>query len=345
MQTNSLTIRQSGFELMRIFAILMIIAHHLSLHGVLNVGVYDSGNAINKLITQLYFPGGETGVGLFFMITGYFLVKSDRKSNYIKLLLQVLFYGITLAVIALYIYKEREFKFEILEIVKCVLVPISSLRWWFVSYYVLLLLMVPQLNVFVRRLNRKGFLLMLLILCVLEYMMQWIFVTQFLRISMAVFFYCLGAYLSVFEFKIRKITCVLLFVMSWSFYALLQYYKIPFSFLIGKLNVVLCCITAFMFFKQLNIHSNMINLVAKTTLGIYMIHDNDVLRSFIWNDVFKMTIQFSFEYYWLTSICTILSVFFIGMLLDFLRLKLLEPHYLKTADSLCTKISNFIYNK
>lgn len=345
MQANSLTIRKSGFELMRIVAMLMIIAHHLSLHGVLNVGVYESGSVVNKIITQLYFPGGETGVGLFFMITGYFLIKSDKKSNYIKLLLQVLFYGIVLAAIALYIFKEKGLKFEILEIATCVLVPISSVKWWFVSYYVLLLLIVPQLNAFVRRLNCKGFLLILLILCVLEYMMQWMLVTPFLRISMAVFFYCLGAYLSVFEFKIRKSMCVCVCVASWSFYALARYYNIPFSFLIGKLNVVVCCITAFMFFKQLDIHSDMINLVAKTTLGIYMIHDNDVLRSFIWNDVFKMESQFSSDYYLLTSICTILCVFVAGMIFDFLRVKLLEPYCLKIADRLGTRISNFAYNK
>lgn len=341
MSPNNYTTRESGFELMRIVAMLMIIAHHLSLHGVLNSGVYDSGDTTNKILTQFYFPGGETGVGLFFMLTGYFLINSNKKRNITKLLLQIAFYGILLALLALYFYRGKEGMTT--EALSFATVPISSAKWWFVSYYVLLLLIAPQLNGLLRKLNKKGFLLLLLMLCVFEYLIQWMLATPLLRISMAVFFYSLGAYLRNFELRVSKIILVAVVVASWSFYALAQYFKIPFSFMMGKICVVACCISLFMLFKKMDIHSKAINLVATTTLGIYMIHDNNILRNIIWNDIFKIPSNYASDWYWLLSLSAIISVFVIGMAIDYLRQLLLEQHLLKSAELFKKFTNNYLY--
>ena len=61
---------------------LLIIGHHLSLHGIghiLNsnknrVKQWKKGNNINKLIYISLIPGGNIGVGIFFMISGYLIL-------------------------------------------------------------------------------------------------------------------------------------------------------------------------------------------------------------------------------------------------------------------------------
>lgn len=75
--------RRSNFELIRIVAMLMIVAAHYVGHGIFKVSsadaytVYLEGEKVNQLISTIYSPGGKTGVALYFMISGYFL--SNKK--------------------------------------------------------------------------------------------------------------------------------------------------------------------------------------------------------------------------------------------------------------------------
>lgn len=79
--------RQSNFEFLRIVAMLMIVASHLAVHGVQHVlepaakyAAYATGSFWNKAFVCFLLPGGEIGVALFFMITGYFLCSAKRIS-------------------------------------------------------------------------------------------------------------------------------------------------------------------------------------------------------------------------------------------------------------------------
>lgn len=97
-------VRQSNFELLRIVAMLMIVAHHLAVHGVqhchdaeLAYKAYNAGNAVNRIFASVLIPGGGAGVALFFMITGFFLCRKEAAS--IKnVALQAGFYSILLCV-------------------------------------------------------------------------------------------------------------------------------------------------------------------------------------------------------------------------------------------------------
>ncbi len=333
---------------MRIVAMMMIIAHHLALHGIFNCddNIYNSGSVLNRLVAQFYFPGGEVGVGLFFMISGYFLVKSDKKTKLLKLLLQIVFYGILLSVLALYIYRERGEKFQILSAINYLLVPISSVKWWFATYYILVLLLAPYINPFLMKLNKKGFVMFLIILYMIEYQLQWILITPLFRLCMASLFYCLGAYLQLHTLKLNKVGCISIFTLSWIVFSLSRYLETPFYNIFDRLLVVICCVSGFVFFSNLNFKSETINLIAKTTFGIYLFHDNDIIRNFLWNNVFRVVpSQYSSANFWMLSIVTIISVFFIGMTIDYFRMRFFEPHYLHFAERAKSKISNYIFNK
>ena len=99
MQTN----RSSNFELLRIFAMLMIVAAHFAGHGIRHVLVPElssawlSGSFANRLFTSFLIPGGKIGVGIFFVLTGYFMYTAQYKASHlIKLVLQVYFYSFTI---------------------------------------------------------------------------------------------------------------------------------------------------------------------------------------------------------------------------------------------------------
>ena len=73
---TSRTQRQSNIELLRIFAILIIIAHHLARHS----GFSFPGNAltINRLWIQFIWVGGKLGVNIFVLISGWFMSTEEH---------------------------------------------------------------------------------------------------------------------------------------------------------------------------------------------------------------------------------------------------------------------------
>lgn len=91
--------RESNFELLRIFAMFMIITHHYVVHGILSLegkidySVWRMGAFFNKIFSSVLWPGGGIGVALFFMITGYFSVDKEKSLKLKKIILTSVFYG------------------------------------------------------------------------------------------------------------------------------------------------------------------------------------------------------------------------------------------------------------
>lgn len=80
----------------------------------------------------------------------------------------------------------------------------------------------------------------------------------------------------------------------------------------------------FHFFKNLNIRTNrLINTIASTTLGIYLIHDSSIVRQILWNNGI-VDIQYFRNLFPIYAILDILAIFVLCSFMDFLRLKYLE---------------------
>lgn len=67
--------RESGIELFRIIAMLLIVAHHY----VVNSGVTQllGGDYFKDLFYYLFGMWGKTGINCFVLITGYFMCQSN----------------------------------------------------------------------------------------------------------------------------------------------------------------------------------------------------------------------------------------------------------------------------
>lgn len=66
-------IRDSRFEIIRIISMMLIVMYHYTLYG------NWPKSAINSFKIQFFRPWGQVGVGLFVMITSYFI--STKTSN------------------------------------------------------------------------------------------------------------------------------------------------------------------------------------------------------------------------------------------------------------------------
>ena len=76
--------RSSNIELLRIIAMMMIVAHHFVYYGVqqnynpnISGEILADGTMFNKIMSLSLLPGGVVGVAIFFLIAGYFGINSD----------------------------------------------------------------------------------------------------------------------------------------------------------------------------------------------------------------------------------------------------------------------------
>lgn len=332
--------RESNLELLRIFAMVIIVFHHFAVYGNFN---FDTTNvSINLLWHVFILMGGKIGVNIFVLISGYFLVKEKEIKldfkHILKFILQVFFYSVILYILYTVITKEP-FTFK-----KEVFFPIIFKKWWFVTYYFILYLLHPFINKVLVTITKKEYKTLLLILVTTFSIIPTIINRDF-PVDNIVWFitlYCIAGYIKLYGLPEK---------IKWHHYLIAVLGLIIINFLIvtfdinvyeafkqHKLNTLLISISIFMLFKQIKIKNNkLINQIASATFGVYLIHDNSFIRPLMWRDLLK-TANFKDTTFFIpyTIMCCI-WVYISCTIIELLRKKLIEKPTLKLIDNIAQK--------
>lgn len=87
-----------------------------------------------------------------------------------------------------------------------------------------------------------------------------------------------------------------------------------------KITFLLISIFLFCFFATMKERKNkIINLIASSTFGVYLIHDNPYIRNYIWKELFKVSSYINSPYLFLYSILITFSVFIVCTFIDLIR--------------------------
>ena len=189
--------RISNIELLRIIAMLMIVIAHSVFYGC----QFVEKNTLNLIILSVFRSGAKIGVNCFIIITGYFLIESNRKKiKLIKIIISVFLYsilgfGINILILHQFTLKEMIASF----------LPLTFNQYWFATSYVLLYLLFPYLNTLLNNLKLSEYRKMLILLFVLWSVIPTITTKDFGMNSLLWFFflYSVGAYIK----KIKKTEC------------------------------------------------------------------------------------------------------------------------------------------
>lgn len=363
--------RLSNFEVLRIWAMLMIIGAHLACHGIqhcedANVAniIFYQGSLLNKIFTSALNVGGEVGVAIFFMLSGYFQVYNRKIRSLRKIILESIFYGWTnvifFVILKLLGMHTLDSQSAFFYLVKLFFNPISGGAWWFISSYILLIILSPYINKILLKLNDRGWMIFLIGVWLLWYSIGHVDRSSYYFIQRSILFYSLGAYyrLKAKKGKIHNIFSLLfIIVVMWGigafFFYLISVYsgqenirmKVLSNFIdILKTSFIvpICAYLLFSIFAKWNLKTTRwINVCAQTTLGIYLIHDSVIFRNFIWYELIKVdTVLYKSVLFPIYAIVTIFGVFFICSIIDLFRIKYIEPKMINFVDKLCMK-----YNK
>lgn len=167
--------RSSNIELLRIFAMLMIIGYHICYHCV-NVQLMDEDSILSMqngwfchpafykklLLVALMSPMGQMGNAVFILISGYFMVHKGKNINLTsiskKLLLQSGFAVLMLCMASTLIYKVSTLSLKVIDFT-----AFNSSAWFVGYYFAIIVLAKVFLNSFLAGLERDKYLMFLMV--------------------------------------------------------------------------------------------------------------------------------------------------------------------------------------
>lgn len=328
--------RASNFELLRIISMMLIVMHHFSVHGgyVFNETVYT----FNRGWVQILSGGGRLGVDIFILISGYFLSQSEYKPRkLVKLVLQVTECAI-FCVLVLFITGEIQFVSigEAVQVLKKAILPIPYEQYWFATTYFILYLFSPYLNRLIKSMDKAMHLKL-----ILSGVVIWsIFPTllnasfDFDYVGWFIILYMIAAYLRLYPLNIRNLKRKSMLLAAGS-YLLLLGFVIGFDFIsiqnpvfsdyvvrireVNSLLTLICAVATFLAFQNLKIQSKVINRIAATTFGIYLLHDNPIIRNTLWLKLLHGNVYIGSRYFALYSLAAVSVVFCGCSMLEMIR--------------------------
>ena len=336
--------RNYGIDLLRIVAMLMIVTHHLILHGKLLNGLqpgflYYAGNAINVLV----FPT----INCYAMISGFGGCENTnfKYKKYTGMWAQVFTYSVIWGIIGLLFFDigKREFVFSFF--------PVMSRRYWYFSAYTGVFFLMPFLNRMIANLSKKE---LNRLACVVfglfvVYNTIAIFATkEFYKSQKDIFnlnignttlfmilLYFVGAWIrknEIYE-KIKKWQAVSLFLVCSAILILIKTKIITTEnegfmeitkhnsiFMVGQsLSLVIL-------FAQLDLSERkqrFIKFFAPSAFGVYLITDNPVFRK-IEKEIIKKITQFGEIETIVLVLLTAFGIFVAAILIETIRIKIVK---------------------
>lgn len=314
--------RRSNLELLRIVAMLMIIAFHIYWHCVsgqltdpdsmerMGNGLFSVPLFYKKLLLLTVFSSfGRAANVIFMTLTGYFMVAKGREIRLIpiakKLLLEQGYAAVLLLITSLLVFRRNPDSCTTLTEINL----FNSMSWYVGYYFLVMLLARLCLNRYLEKLERKQYRLFLFaLLCMTQF--KWIIkllngVTGNLVILVTgVFLYSLGGYIRRYQPFARVRTWAIFGVIA-GIYALLflstyagvqdriqDYYReastdpfIQYIPNVGDNSIVaiLLGLSLFELFRRIKMPCcRGINYLGGATFMIYLFHDNSFFYS-LWD--------------------------------------------------------------
>ena len=339
-------VRSSNIELMRIVLMVVIIMHHY----VVNTGIMDGVNmrnlTANAVFLQYWGMWGKMAINAYVMVSGYFLCTSRLTwQKYVKLLLEILFYSFVIYALMVCLgYATLSVK----EIGKTAFGLLHGAGAGFAASFMMFYLFVPFLNQLISSTKMGGMERLLVLLFFVNTVTVTFFLSNaFNEISWYMNIYFVGAYLRLYagawsrrlSFAVKWLAIFLglsfLSVAAFDVVGVLfhrdagwwgSYYFVNDS---SKILAFFVSVCVFLVFKNLPLgHSHAVNVVARTTFGVLLIHaHSDAERMFLWHDLAHVPemIQAPFGELVLHAAGWAILVFVVCSMIDYLRLRYLEP--------------------
>lgn len=322
--------RQLNIELMRIFAMLLILVWHIRGHYIPEAGVPQDTTEVTALTYFCLFITFH--VNLFVLITGFFGIR-DRKKSLIKTIEMCIFYAVVLNILSY--LTGNGFNWQE------ILMPISHSPWWFMQVYLILILIAPIFEKYISNITNTEFYVLVTIFLFLDVYLSFFWHADNLYghgydILNFTTIYILGAWIRrdcgfICHLRKNPLMLLLLFLAC----CIIRYKVQPITTIAwtdynSPLNIAMA-VTIFCLFLNIKVPAlfeKTILLLSTSAVSVYLITDHPEFRKFIlplfqylW--IILGNNAWYFELFYVVALVIIL--FIICCLFDKIRIWLTSP--------------------
>lgn len=351
---------------------LIIILNHIGQHGIWFSP--DAPVTANYILSKCICGWtGTLGNYLFIFVSGYFISRSEFSARKLfRIWFQVFSISAIIGCILFFTktpvagfdysavgFEKSASPMTVKDLITSFL-PTLFANNWFAASYILFYLFTPFLNLSLKVLDQKKHRDLIVLMAVCSTVIYMIPSQRFFTKSDLFLFimsYYIVNYIRIYKPKIldnQKLNIAvcsamaLLFII-WEIVIInlkdrVAYISSHFSdvlsypFTMSRFTSLIFAIFAFAIFRNLNIDENkIINKIAGTTFGIYLIHDNPWLRGILWHKIFGMDRMADSGLLVFYILFAVAATFAVCAALDLVRQYLLERPALKLYDRIFQK--------
>ena len=265
--------RNSSIELLRIISIFLIVMMHIC--ALLD---YDNSLLSNKLFLILVNSIGNIGVSCFVFISGYYGVNFK---------IHKFMYLVSISLLYIWFVELLIGRYD--NLLKYVIQSLPACKMWFISCYIILMLLSNYLNKFAETLTAKEYKKMLLISCVIFCVVPVFFKTGDNNVilhfggknlSYFIFLYLIGRYIKLHHdvnYKSWKLimthisATLIIFFLNVLSRLILQKENMVYSYDCSPF-ILLSALSVFYYFKHFVYSSRVINYIASSVLAFYLLN-------------------------------------------------------------------------
>lgn len=293
--------RNPSFEILRVVAMLLIVVWHFLIHGVGNkpLGVAADGTMLfNVCAMELIGCLSKISTNCYVLISGYFLVSSSAKWQKIpKIWLPIFFYSVMICLLFM-AFGSRHIPMSRLGEAS---LPLYFDKYWFATRYVALVAIAPFLSVIAKNITRRQYVVLLSVLFVLNFnLLLGKFLSGNNSMMWFMFLFFVGGYIRMHVsgegrnnygkyFFLSAIVLAAFFQMQriWKYGIDSEPFLLDYHDNNGVQFVT--ALLLFLWAAKLKVKDSwfvrLMCRIAPLTFGVYLIHDNEFVRSVLWKAI------------------------------------------------------------
>lgn len=366
-------VRESDIELLKIFAIFLVIVSHvvqtLGTNWISYVGYNDycvnlkyATKDVTRFILIFLRHSGIFGNSIFFICSAWFLLDKNKTNTkkILRMICDIWVISVLWFIVTILIRDQRIGRSLMFDS----FFPTLTQTNWYMTTYIIFCFVAPFLNIIIEKINQKNHFIMMFVMVFLYLTINFLdsypygsYLTIWITIYISIAYFKKYCQSFCNNMKANIILLIGAFLGYLCLLLLTNYLGLKNQFFMkmmlkwnknANIFAILFCFASFNIFRKFRFKNRIINYISSLSMLIYLIHENHLFRTYfrpaIWQWIY---LNFGYDHILLWVLLYVLFLFVTSSCIAILYKIILERpvHFVADKIHLClNKALNLIYN-